>query len=184
MSGGLTQELRRKTERLLRLREKRLNQAREELDALRQEADGMRGRGSDPTGDRRQQNATGDRVGRSAMRLVEAERRMASALAWARLAEDLSRELGPGFEGVVFDLSFTEGMSDAMIARKTGKSRQAIRRARDEIVTQAAFMALDRRLLTLKDGSRNQDTQPAPVERDCPRPSRGFSAATGSRNQK
>lgn len=149
----------RTVERRLRLRLDILRQAEDELRALLSEVDGLTGRGIDPTGGRRQQGAASDRTARQAARLAAARTRVERCRAWIVLYNDVSRTLGDGYDGHVFDLTIGDGLSDLAASRKLGCDRYRVIRSRKDTMQLCVVMAVERGLVRIssKDGRREAE---------------------------
>ena len=140
----------RRAEKLLLSRWERLRKAEEQL-AEAQASVGLRGKGFDaapsaPSG-------FGDPTGRQAMRLAEARRRFERAREWVRLGWDIGQSLGDSFEGRVFDGCYTDGLTEAAMARREDCSRAKVKHAREQIIQMAAVLAAERGLLSQDKGA-------------------------------
>lgn len=143
----VTEALRRKAERWLRSCRERAERAQEVFDETAAELDGLKS-GEPSAG--RQRNAVSDPTQRAALRLEEARRRLEYCRAWVHLQEQLYVLLPDGFTGTVFASVYLDGMTDMDVARRNGRSRQAVRRERDRICQAAVILAVQKGLLRVR----------------------------------
>ena len=144
----ITAQLQKKADRCLRQREARCREALEAFEdaCVRADVHGLR---LSQTGIAAK-GAVHDPTQEAAMALEKARRRYAYWQAWQRIGEDVQRSLGSGFSAAVFVGVYTEGQTDAAVARHHGRSRQAVRRERDRICMAAALMAVQRGLMRIE----------------------------------
>lgn len=129
--------------------------AAEALITRREEAVGVKSPGSECSGGR--SSGISNRVQDGVMRVMAAEENLETANRWAFVLTRLS-EIFQGTEvAEVALLFYAQKMTEAEIARSKGKSRQTIRRCRDEYVMRAALLAAENGLVRMSEYEDGRD---------------------------
>lgn len=129
--------------------------AAEALITRREEAVGVKSPGSECSGGR--SSGISNRVQDGVMRVMAAEENLEAANRWAFVLTRLS-EIFQGTEvAEVASLFYAQKMTEAEIARSKGKSRQTIRRCRDEYVMRAALLAAENGLVRMSEYEDGRD---------------------------
>lgn len=126
-----------------------VSDAAEALITQREKAIGVKSPGSECSGGR--SGCVSNRVQDGVMRVIAAEENLETANRWAFVLTRLS-EVFCGTEiAEVADLFYVQKMTEQSIARSKGKSRQTIRRCRDEYVLRAALLAAENGLVRMSE---------------------------------
>lgn len=126
-----------------------VREAAEALITQKEQATGVKSPGSECSGGR--SGGISNRVQDGVMRVMAAEENLEAANRWAFVLTRLS-EIFEGTEvAEVAELFYAQKMPEADIARSKGKSRQTIRRCRDEYVMRAALLAAENGLVRMRD---------------------------------
>ena len=126
-----------------------VREAAEVLITRKEQATGVKSPGSEYS--RGRSVGISNRVQDGVMRVMAAEENLEAANRWAFVLTRLS-EIFEGTETAeVAELFYAQKMAEAEIARSKSKSRQTIRRCRDEYVMRAALLAAENGLVRMSE---------------------------------
>ena len=119
---------------------------RRELKELEREVTDLHSPGTEP----RRGSGVSDPTARAAQRLASARERLENSERWGAVVLRTRAHFEGAPEGVVFDLTYAQHMTQQDAAELLGVDRQTVRRHRETIVVFAALIAAERGLIRME----------------------------------